>query len=112
MGIASQAIGIGLSRFEESLEYAKTREQFLANLFPPFRPSSGSWPTWPTELDAAELLTLKAAWLEDRHLLDEAVAMVKMFASDAAMRASIEGVQILGYGYCWEYPMERHMRDA
>ena len=39
--------------------------------------------------------------------------MAKMYASDAAMRASIEGVQILGgYGYCKEYPMERHMRDA
>ena len=39
--------------------------------------------------------------------------MAKMYASDAAMQASIEGVQILGgYGYCKEYPMERHMRDA
>ena len=39
--------------------------------------------------------------------------MAKMYASDTAMQAAIEGVQILGgYGYCKEYPMERHMRDA
>ncbi|HIJ58826.1 MAG TPA: acyl-CoA dehydrogenase, partial [Deltaproteobacteria bacterium] len=67
-----------------------------------------------TELDAAELLTLRAAWLEDhKKPYENAAAMAKMYASDAAMRASIEGVQILGgYGYCKEYPMERHMRDA
>jgi len=67
-----------------------------------------------TQLDAAELLTLRAAWMEDNHLhYEKAAAMAKMMASDAAMQAAIEGVQILGgYGYCREYPMERHMRDA
>ncbi|MBF0551883.1 MAG: acyl-CoA dehydrogenase, partial [Deltaproteobacteria bacterium] len=59
-------------------------------------------------------LTLRAAYLEDHHLpYEKEAAMAKMFAGDAAMRASIEGVQILGgYGYCKDYPMERHMRDA
>ena len=67
-----------------------------------------------TELDAAELLILRAAWLEDhKKPYEKAAAMAKMYASDAAMRAAVEGVQILGgYGYCKEYPMERHMRDA
>ena len=67
-----------------------------------------------TELDAAELLTLRAAWLEDNNKpYEKAAAMAKMYASDITMMASIEGIQILGgYGYCKEYPMERHMRDA
>jgi alkylation response protein AidB-like acyl-CoA dehydrogenase len=67
-----------------------------------------------TELDAAELMTLRAAWLEDNGKpYEKAAAMAKMYASDVTMRASVEGVQILGgYGYCKEYPMERHMRDA
>ena len=52
--------------------------------------------------------------MEDQHMhFEKQSAMAKMMASDAAMAAAIEGVQILGgYGYCKEYPMERHMRDA
>ena len=113
VGIASQAIGIGRAVLEESLEYAKTREQF-GKAISTFQAIQWKLADMATELDAAELLTLKAAWLEDNHLPHEkAAAMAKMFASDAAMKASIEGVQILGgYGYCREYPMERHMRDA
>ncbi|RPH85675.1 MAG: acyl-CoA dehydrogenase [Desulfobacteraceae bacterium] len=113
VGIASQAIGIGRAVLEESLEYAKTREQF-GKAIATFQAIQWKLADMATELDAAELLTLKAAWLEDHHLPHEkAAAMAKMFASDAAMKASIEGVQILGgYGYCREYPMERHMRDA
>jgi alkylation response protein AidB-like acyl-CoA dehydrogenase len=113
VGIASQAIGIGRAVLEESLEYAKTREQF-GKAISTFQAIQWKLADMATELDAAELLTLKAAWLEDNHLPHEkAAAMAKMFASDAAMKAAIEGVQILGgYGYCREYPMERHMRDA
>jgi len=113
IGIASQAIGIGRAVLEEAIEYAKVREQFgkpIANL------QAIQWKLadMATQLDAAELLTLRAAWMEDHHLhFEKAAAMAKMYASDAAMKASIEGVQILGgYGYCKEYPMERHMRDA
>ena len=60
-----------------------------------------------TELDAAELMLLRAAWMENNHLdYEKESAMAKMDA--------IEGVQIFGggYGYCKEYPAERHMRDA
>ncbi len=113
IGIASQAIGIGRAVLEEAIEYAKVREQFgkpIASL------QAIQWKLadMATQLDAAELLTLRAAWMEDHHLhFEKAAAMAKMYASDAAMQASIEGVQILGgYGYCKEYPMERHMRDA
>ncbi|MCU0580015.1 MAG: acyl-CoA dehydrogenase family protein [Desulfobacterota bacterium] len=113
VGIASQAIGIGRAALEEALEYAKTREQF-GKPIATFQAIQWKLADMATQLDAAELLTLRAAWLEDNHLPHEkAAAMAKMFASDTAMQAAIEGVQVLGgYGYCKEYPMERHMRDA
>jgi alkylation response protein AidB-like acyl-CoA dehydrogenase len=113
IGIASQAIGIGRAVLEEALEYAKTREQF-GKPISTFQAIQWKLADMATELDAAELLTLRAAWLEDNHKpYEKESAMAKMFASDAAMKAAVEGVQVLGgYGYCKEYPMERHMRDA
>ena len=113
MGIASQAIGIGRAVLEEAVEYAKTREQF-GKPITAFQAIQWKLADMATELDAAELLTLRAAWLEDhKKPYEKAAAMAKMYASDAAMRASIEGIQVLGgYGYCKDYPMERHMRDA
>ncbi|MBC8462597.1 MAG: acyl-CoA dehydrogenase family protein [Deltaproteobacteria bacterium] len=113
IGIACQAIGIGRAVLEEALEYAKTRVQF-GKPITSFQGIQWKFADMSTELDAAELLTLRAAWLEDHEKpFEKAAAMAKMYASDAAMRASVEGVQILGgYGYCKDYPMERHMRDA
>lgn len=113
IGIASQAVGIGRAVLEEALEYAKTREQF-GKPIGTFQAIQWKLADMATELDAAELMVLRAAWLEDNHKpYEKAAAMAKMYASDVTMRASIEGVQILGgYGYCKEYPMERHMRDA
>lgn len=113
IGIASQAVGIGRAVLEESLEYAKTREQFGKSITS-FQAIQWKLADMATEMDAAELLTLRAAWLEDHNKpYEKAAAMAKMYASDVTMQAAIEGVQILGgYGYCKEYPMERHMRDA
>jgi alkylation response protein AidB-like acyl-CoA dehydrogenase len=113
IGIASQAVGIGRAVLEEALEYAKTREQFGKSIST-FQAIQWKLADMGTELDAAELLTLRAAWLEDNGKpYEKASAMAKMYASDVTMRAAVEGVQILGgYGYCKEYPMERHMRDA
>ncbi len=113
IGIASQAIGIGRSVLEDAITYAKTREQF-GKPITAFQAIQWKLADMATELDAAELLTLRAAWLEDhKKPYEKVAAMAKMYASDAAMRASVEGVQILGgYGYSKEYPMERHMRDA
>ncbi|MBW1708027.1 MAG: acyl-CoA dehydrogenase, partial [Deltaproteobacteria bacterium] len=113
MGIASQALGIGRAVLEEAVEYAKTREQF-GKPITAFQAIQWKLADMATELDAAELLTLRAAWLEDnKKPYEKAAAMAKMYASDVAMRASIEGIQVLGgYGYCKDYPMERHMRDA
>jgi alkylation response protein AidB-like acyl-CoA dehydrogenase len=113
VGIASQAVGIGRAVLEEALEYAKTREQFSKPISS-YQAIQWKLADMATELDAAELMTLRAAWLEDhKKPFEKEAAMAKMYASDVTMRASIEGVQILGgYGYCKEYPMERHMRDA
>lgn len=113
IGIASQALGIGRACLEEAIEYSKTREQFgqpISN----FQAIQWKLADMATQLDAAELLTLRAAWLEQNgKAYEKEAAMGKLLASDVAMAAAIEGVQVLGgYGYCKEYPMERHMRDA
>jgi len=113
VGIAAQAVGIGRAVLEEAVEYAKTREQFGKSISM-FQGIQWKLADMATELDAAELLTLRAAWLEDhKKPYEKEAAMAKMYASDVTMRASIEGIQVLGgYGYCKEYSMERHMRDA
>jgi alkylation response protein AidB-like acyl-CoA dehydrogenase len=67
-----------------------------------------------TEIEAARLLCLKAAWLKDQHLdYDRASSMAKLFASEVAMKTTVEAVQVHGgYGYVKEYHVERLMRDA
>ena len=113
IGIGCQACGIGRSVLEDSLAYAKEREQF-GKPITSFQAIQWKLADMATELDAAEMLLLKAAWLEDNgYNFEKESAMAKMYASDVAMRAAVEGVQIFGgYGYCKDYPAERHMRDA
>jgi len=113
IGIGCQALGIGRAVLEDSLAYAKEREQF-GKLITSFQAIQWKLADMATELDAAEMLLLKAAWLEDNgYNFEKESAMAKMYASDVTMRASVEGVQIFGgYGYCKDYPAERHMRDA
>jgi len=113
IGIASQALGIGRAALEDSLEYSKTREQFKQPISG-FQAIQFKLADMATQLDAAELLILRAAWLEDnKKPYEKESAMAKLLASDTAMWATIEGVQIFGgYGYSKEYPVERHMRDA
>jgi alkylation response protein AidB-like acyl-CoA dehydrogenase len=113
IGIASQALGIGRAVLEEAIEYSKTREQF-GRPISSFQAIQWKLADMAMQLDAAELLTLRAAWLEQNgRSYEKEAAMAKLLASDTAMWAAIEGVQVLGgYGYCKDYPMERHMRDA
>lgn len=113
IGIAAQALGIGRAVLEEGVEYAKTREQF-GRPIASFQAIQWKLADMATRLDGAELLTLRAAWLEQNGRgYEKEAAMAKMFASDTAMTAAVEGVQVLGgYGYCKDYPMERHLRDA
>src|SRR5699024_10012461 len=67
-----------------------------------------------TETEAARLLTYRAAWLESEGKdYSDASAMAKLYAGDAAMRHTVEALQIFGgYGYTKDYPVERYMRDA
>ncbi|MFH1112878.1 MAG: acyl-CoA dehydrogenase [Pseudomonadota bacterium] len=113
ISIAAQALGIGRAVLEESIGYARERTQF-GKPIAEFQAIQWKLADMATRLDAAELLIWRAAWLEDHGLpFEKEAAMAKMFASDTAMNAAIEGVQILGgYGYCKDYPMERHMRDV
>ncbi|MBP8985758.1 MAG: acyl-CoA dehydrogenase [Syntrophobacterales bacterium] len=113
IGIGSQACGIGKAALEDALNYAKERVQF-GKPIASFQAIQFKLADMATELDAAELMLLRAAWMEDNGMdYEKESAMAKMYASDVAMRAAIEGVQIFGgYGYCKEYPAERHMRDA
>lgn len=113
ISIASQALGIGRAVLEEATAYARERTQF-GKPIGEFQAIQWKLADMATQLDAAELLIWRAAWLEDRGMpFEKEAAMAKLFASDSAMHAAIEGVQILGgYGYCKDYPMERHMRDV
>ncbi len=113
IGIGAQACGIGKAVLEDSLAYAQEREQF-GKPIASFQAIQWKLADMATEIDAAEMLLLKAAWLEDNGLdFEKEAAMAKMYASDVTMRAAVEGVQIFGgYGYCKDYPAERHMRDA
>jgi alkylation response protein AidB-like acyl-CoA dehydrogenase len=113
LGIGAQAVGIGRAVLEEALEYAKTREQFGKPICQ-FQAIQWKLADMATELDSAELLLLRGAWLQDNDKpFEKESAMAKMYASDITMRATVEGIQILGgYGYCKDFPMERHMRDA
>jgi len=113
IGIASQALGIGRAALEASIDYSKTREQFNQPISG-FQATQFKLADMATQLDASELLILRAAWLEqNKKPYEKESAMAKLLASDTAMWAAVEGVQIFGgYGYSKEYPVERHMRDA
>ena len=113
IGIAAQALGIARAVLEDSLGYAQTRKTFGK---PIGQHQAIQWKLadMATELDAARLLTLRAAWLKDhKQPYGKEAAMAKLFASDAANNAAREGIQIFGgNGYVTEYPVERHFRDA
>ncbi|MDO9229150.1 MAG: acyl-CoA dehydrogenase family protein [Syntrophales bacterium] len=113
IGIGAQACGIGRAALEDAVEYSRERIQF-GKPIATFQAIQFKLADMATELDAAELMLLRAAWLEDNDLdFEKEAAMAKYYASDVAMRAAVEGVQIFGgYGYIKEYPAERHMRDA
>ena len=112
-GIAAQAVGIGRACLEDSLAYAQEREAFGQKIAE-FQAIQWKLADMATEIDAARLLTWRAAALKDQgQPFGVEAAMAKLFASDAAMRAARECVQIFGgYGYLRDFPAERHYRDA
>ncbi len=114
IGIAAQAVGIGRGALEAAVAYAKERSQF-GKPIASFQAIQWKLADMATELDAARLLTLRAAWMKDQGLknFSRESAMAKLFASEAAMKATREAIQVFGgYGYIDEYPVERYYRDA
>ena len=113
IGIASQAIGIATAALEESAAYARDRKQF-GKPIGDFQAIQWMLADSRTELDAARLLTLRAATLKDsdRPFTREA-AMAKLYASESANRICNRAVQIHGgYGYVRDFAAERHLRDV
>lgn len=113
IGIAAQAVGIARAALEESVAYAKQRRQF-GRPIAEFQAIQWKVADMATRIEAARLLTLQAAWLRDqgRRCTLEA-SMAKLFASETAMFAAHQAVQIFGgYGYIKDYPVERYFRDA
>ena len=113
IGIASQALGIASGAYELALAYSKERKAF-GKAISQHQAIAFKLADMATEIEAARLLCLKAAWLKDQHLnYDQASAMAKVFSSEVAMRTTVEAVQVHGgYGYVKEYHVERLMRDA
>jgi len=113
IGIASQALGIAAGAYELSVKYAKERQTF-GKPIAQHQIIQFKLADMATEIEAARLLCLRAAWLKDHgQSYAEASSMAKVFASEVAMKTTIEAVQIHGgYGYVKEYHVERLMRDA
>ncbi|UFH55322.1 acyl-CoA dehydrogenase [Spirosoma sp. KNUC1025] len=113
IGIAAQALGIAAGAYELALKYSQERKAFGKQIFD-HQAIQFKLAEMATKIEAARLLVYKAARLKDEHKdYVQAAAMAKLFASDVAMWATTEAVQIHGgYGYVKEFHVERLMRDA
>ncbi|MEE8597744.1 MAG: acyl-CoA dehydrogenase [bacterium] len=111
--VGAMSVGIARAAFEDSIEYAKQREQF-GRPIGKFQGIKWMLSDMATEIDAARLLVYRAAFLEDQGLsFSKESSMAKLFASEMAMRATRNAIQIFGgYGYIQEYPVERYFRDV
>ncbi len=113
VGIAAQAIGIAQGAFEKALAYAQERQQF-GQPIAGFQAIQWMLADMATQIDAARLLTHRAAYLKDSGLpFMKESSMAKVFAAEAAMFVTSKAIQIHGgYGYIKDYPLERYFRDA
>ncbi|MEK9830052.1 MAG: acyl-CoA dehydrogenase family protein, partial [Schleiferiaceae bacterium] len=113
IGIAAQALGIASGALELAAKYASERKAF-GKPIAEHQGISFKLADMATKVEAARLLVLKAAWLKDQgQNFDKESAMAKLYASEVAMEATVEAVQIHGgYGFVKEYHVERLMRDA
>ena len=113
IGIASQALGIASGSYELAKEYSKTRKAFGTEIMN-HQIIAFKIADMATRVEAARMLCLKAAWEKDNNLdYTLSSSMAKVFASETAMWASVEAVQVHGgYGFVKEYHVERLMRDA
>ncbi|MBO0357072.1 acyl-CoA dehydrogenase family protein [Hymenobacter sp. BT186] len=113
ISIAALSLGIAQGAYEAALQYSKERQQFnqpISN----FQGIGFKLADMATEIEAASLLTFRAADMKDRGLnVNQESAMAKLYASEVAVRTANEGVQIFGgYGYTKDYPAEKYYRDA
>lgn len=113
IGIAAQAVGIARAALDAALDYADERKAF-GQVIREFQGISFKLADMATRLEAARLLTYRAAWLKDKGFrVTQDASMAKLFASEAASSITHDAVQIFGgYGYSKAYPVERYFRDA
>ncbi len=113
IGIAAQAVGIAQAAYEAAREYALERRQF-GKAIAEQQAIQHKLANMSTEIDAARLLVLRAAWLKEQgRPHTEEGAKAKLYASEVARRQTAEAIQIFGgYGYTKEFPVERYYRDA
>ncbi|HEY6201534.1 MAG TPA: acyl-CoA dehydrogenase family protein [Candidatus Limnocylindria bacterium] len=113
IGIAAQSIGIARAVIDRAIAYGRERRQFGTPLVE-FEAIRFSLARARTDLDAARMLALRAAWLRDRGCaFTREASMAKLYASEAAQRITYQALQVFGgYGYMREYEVERYARDA
>ena len=113
IGIAAQALGIASGAYELAVQYAKERKAF-GKAIAEHQAIQFKLADMATQIEAARMLCLKAAWLKDQGLpYAQASSMAKLFASEVAMNTAVEAVQVHGgYGFVKEFHVERLMRDA
>jgi alkylation response protein AidB-like acyl-CoA dehydrogenase len=113
IGIASQAVGVGRAALSAAKNYAKERKQF-GQAIADFQAIGNMLADAATQLDAARLLAVRAAYLKEQKLpFSQKAAMAKLYASEAAGRICDMALQVHGgYGYTQEFPVERYLRDA
>ena len=113
IGIAAQAVGIAAAASAAAVAYARERKSFGV---PIAQHQMVQWmlADMATGIEAARLLTLRAAWLKDSGApFGTEASMAKLFASETAMRVTTDAIQVHGgYGFIKEYQVERHFRDA
>jgi len=113
IGIAAQAVGIAAGAYELSVAYARERKSFG---IPIGQHQMVQWmlADMATAIEAARLLTWRAAWLKDTgQPFGPAAAMAKLYAAETAMKVTTDAVQVHGgYGFIKEYQVERYFRDA
>jgi len=112
IGIASLAVGVGFAAIDFAINYVKEREAFGRPLST-FQAIQWMIADSYTELEAAQLLVLRAAFLKENHQpFTKEAAMAKLFATETAKTVAVRAVQMLGgYGYTKDYPVERYLRD-
>ena len=113
IGIAAQALGIARQAFEEARDYSLERVTF-GKPIAEHQAIQFKLADMATEIDAARLLIWQAAYLKDKGArFGPAAAKAKLYASEMSRRVTNEALQVFGgYGYCMDFPAERHLRDA